>query len=164
MISFIDINQRIDSGYINQEKIHENIFVYPSLIKFVRDQERNNLGKKESNMDWLIPQNRYVEMIVLIVRCSNGRIREKDLCKWNSLLLKHSMIFGILSKRSVTFLFVEIKKTEESKHLCSPPFLHFWLSGIKKNNPTVSPISKRFGLFWFGAGNRTWTCTNRNDH
>ena len=47
------------------------------------------------------------------------------------------------------------KETAESKKVCPPPFRHFWLFGIKKNNPTVSPISKRFGLFWFGAGNRT---------
>ena len=42
------------------------------------------------------------------------------------------------------------KETAESKKVCPSPFRHFWLFGIKKNNPTVSPMSKRFRLFWFG--------------
>ena len=33
------------------------------------------------------------------------------------------------------------KETAESKKVCPSPFRHFWLFGIKKNNPTVSPIS-----------------------
>ena len=37
------------------------------------------------------------------------------------------------------------------------PFLKWVASYLSKksNNPNVSPIGNRFGLYWFGAGNRT---------